>query len=345
MNEPVSMDDSIPHLRYLVIGRLSRNFTILPDEQVIEDSPGGSALYAAAGSAVWETGIGMVARVGSDYPVEWINKLDRYHIDYRGIRRMADPVDMREFVAYPDLETRRADNPVGHFARLNLPFPKSLLGYTPVSASNDSRTRPTPLTIRSSDFPSDYLDATAAHICPLDFLSHTLLPPTLRQGHINTITLDPGEGYMNPTYWDDLPVIMNGLTAFICNEEKLASMFQGKTYDAWEMAEELSSHGCEVIIIKRGQRGQLVYERSSRSRWIVPAYPAKVCCPIGAGDAFSGGFLAGFRSTYDPLQAALQGNISASLVIESIDPFYAFDSLPGLPQARLDSLRDMVRKA
>jgi sugar/nucleoside kinase (ribokinase family) len=339
------MEDSIPHLRYLIIGRLNRNYTLLPDGQVIEDSPGGSALFATAGAAVWETGIGIVARVGVDYPAEWIKSFERWRIDPRGIHRMAEALDMRDFTAYPDLENRRADNPVGHFARLNLPFPKSLLGYNPPLASADSRTRPTPLTIRSSDFPSDYLDATAAHICSLDFLSHTLLPPTLRQGHINTITLDPGDGYMNPTFWDDIPVIMNGLTAFICNEEKLGSLFQGRTIDAWEMADELSAYGCEVIIIKRGTRGQLVYERSSHSRWIVPAYPARVCCPIGAGDAFSGGFLTGFRATYDPLQAALQGNISASLVIESNDPYYAFDCLPGLAQARLDSLRDLVRKA
>ncbi len=301
------MDDSLPHLRYLVIGRLNRNYTVLPDGQVIEDSPGGSALHAAAGAAVWETSIGIVARVGSDYPEAWIDNLDRWHIDRRGVRRIAEPLDMREFSAYPDMENRRADNPVAHFARLNLPFPKSLLGYNPPAATTDSRTRPTMLTIRSSDFPSDYLDSTAAHICPLDFLSHTLLPPTLRQGHINTISLDPGEGYMNPTFWDDIPVMMNGLTAFICNEEKMNSLFQGKSVDPWEMAEELSSHGCEVIIIKRGARGQLVYERSSNSRWIVPAYPAKVRCPIGAGDSFSGGFLAGFRATYDPLQSALAG--------------------------------------
>ncbi len=284
------MDDSLPHLRYLVIGKLNRNYTVLPDGQVIEDSPGGSALYASAGAAVWETGIGIVARVGSDYPDEWISNLTRWNIDQRGVRRISEPLDMREFSAYSDLENRHTENPVSHFARLNLPFPKSLLGYTPAASSTDSRTRPNLLTIRGSDFPSDYLDATAAHICPMDFLSHTLLPPTLRQGHINTITLDPGEGYMNPTFWDDIPVMMNGLTAFICSEEKLGNLFQGKTFDAWEMADELSAQGCEVIIIKRSARGQLVYERSSHSRWIVPAYPAHVRCPNGAGDSFSGGF-------------------------------------------------------
>jgi sugar/nucleoside kinase (ribokinase family) len=67
--------------------------------------------------------------------------------------------------------------------------------------------------------------------------------------------------------------------------------------------------------------------------------------PTGAGDAFCGGFLAGFRSTYEPVDAALHGNISASLVIEGGGPFYALDALPGLAQARLEGLRGMARKA
>jgi sugar/nucleoside kinase (ribokinase family) len=110
------------------------------------------------------------------------------------------------------------------------------------------------------------------------------------------------------------------------------------------MADELAELGCEIIVIKRGGRGQLVYERSSHARWTIPAYPARVRCLNGAGDAFCGGFLAGFRTAYDPLQAALQGNISASLAIEGTDPFYALDCMPGLAQARLEALRDMIRR-
>ena len=60
----------------------------------------------------------------------------------------------------------------------------------------------------------------------------------------------------------------------------------------------------------------------------------RVVNPTGAGDAFCGGFLAGYRETYDPLEAALCGNISASLVVEGSGPFYALDVWPGLAEAR-----------
>ena len=60
----------------------------------------------------------------------------------------------------------------------------------------------------------------------------------------------------------------------------------------------------------------MVYDVKGKHKWEVPAYSARMTDPTGAGDSFCGGFLAGYKKTYDPLQAALYGNVSASLKIE-----------------------------
>jgi cytidine kinase len=336
---------ALPLLRFVIAGKLQRNYIITPQGKALLDIPGGSLLYAAAGLSIWETAIGLIGRAGEDYPQEWLASVGRYGIDVRGIHVLPEAVDVRYFLAHTDGDHSSTDNPVSHFARLGMPFPKTLLGYTPPSPQIDSRTRPGPLTIRQNSIPPDYLDATAAHLCPLDFLSHTLLPPVLRRGHINTITMDPGANYMNPTFWDDIPVLLNGLNAFLCSEEKLNNLFQGRSTDLWEMAETLAGYGCDMIVIKRGSSGQYLYDRTNHTRWIIPAYPVQVVDPTGAGDAFCGGFLAGYRSTYDPLQAALTGNVSAAMTIEGTHPFYALNAMPGLSKARLEALRETVRKA
>ncbi|HEC60679.1 MAG TPA: carbohydrate kinase family protein, partial [bacterium] len=156
--------------------------------------------------------------------------------------------------------------------------------------------------------------------------------------------LDPSSGYMNPTFWGDVPALITGLTAFIPAEEDLRFLFQGRSDDLWQMCEALAAYGCEIIVVKRGERGQLLYDAATRTRWEITAYAARVVDPGGAGDAFCGGFLAGYRRTYDPLQAVLHGNVSASLVVEGVGPFYALDALPGLAQARLDALQLSTRK-
>lgn len=336
--------ESTPLLRYLLFGQLTRD-TVLPvagKPQI--DIPGGSLYYAAAGLRLWSNSCGLVGRVGEDYPQEWLTLFDRYGLDRRGIRTLPEAVDVRTFSAYLDEHTCQHDNPVLHFARLGEPFPKSLLGYASPVFQLDSRTQPGKLSLRMNDIPQDYLDATAAHLCPMDFISHNFVPPTLRRGQITTITLDPGEGYMTPIFWDDIPALVKGLSAFICSEKKLASLFQGRSNDPWEMAETIASYGCEFVVIKRGARGQYLYDAIRRMGWQIPAYPAHIVDPTGAGDAFCGGFLTTLRETYDPIEAALRGSVSASLVMEGCGPFYALDTLPGLPQARLESLRGMVRR-
>ena len=330
--------------RFLVAGQLRRDFIIPPVGQPCLDIPGGDLLYAAAGLRIWEENIGLIARAGEDYPQVWLESLDRWGFDRRGIQILTETVDMRRFVAYTDGNSSISDNPVAQFAMRDLPFPKALLDYNPLPVQTISRIRMQLLTLRQTDVPTDYLEASAAHLCPLDYLSQNMLPSLLRQGHINTITLDPSPGYMAPAFWDDVPAIVTGTTAFLTSEEKLRNLFQGRSSNLWEMAETLVRYGCEVVVIKRGEAGQYLYDGSSHNRWMVPAYAAHLVDPTGAGDAFCGGFLAGFYHTYDPLQAVLHGNISASLVVEGSGPFYALDCMPGLADARLLALKDMVRK-
>lgn len=337
---------SHPAPRFLVAGKLTRDYIVFPSQDPLLDIPGGNALYAAVGVGIWEPNPppALIARVGEDYPQGWLDDFERCGLDVRGVRLLPEALDLRTFTAFVDRSSRFGDDPVAHFARLGLPFPKALLGYRPPSFSVDSRTRLLPVSLRQADLPPDFMEAVAIHLCPLDYLTHSLLPAMLRQEEFTTITLDPSPGYMNPTYWNEVPALLTGLTAFLPSEEELRSLFQGRSTDLWEMAEALTTYGCEIIVVKCGERGQIVYDSASRSRWEVPPYPARLVNPIGAGDAFCGGFLAGYRHAYDPLEATLYGNIAASLVVEGHKPTYALDTLPGLPAARLEALRQSVRK-
>jgi len=327
-------------------GKLQRDYYITAEDKIVIDVLGGNLSYAAVGFKIWEDTPppGLVSRVGEDYPSVWISDLERRGFDVRGINVLSESVDVRNFYVYTDKATRITSDPVPHFARLGEQFPKALLGYRDTSNALDSKTKLSPISLRQADIPDIYMNATAAHLCPVDYLTHSLLPATFRQAGFTTVTLDPAPGYMNPTFFNDVPAIVTGLTAFLPAEEELRSLFQGRSSDLWEMAAALGAYGCEFIIIKRGERGQLIYDAVGNKRWEIPAYPTRLVNPTGVGDAFCGGFLAGYRRTYDPVQAALCGNISAAIVAEGYGPFFALDVLPGLPQARLESLRQSVRK-
>ena len=333
-------------IRYVIAGQLKRDFGLIPNGKVLVDVQGGNLGYAATGFGVWEPTnlIGLVARVGEDYPREWLSDIRKRGYDIQGIRILPEAIDLRSFYVYTDLYTRLNEDPAAHFTHLQQPFPKALLNYQRPSTSYDSRSHLNPTSIRQTDLPADYLDATAAHLCPIDYLTHMLLPAVLRQNGFTIVTLDPSAGTMTPTFWDDIPALVTGLTAFIPNEEEMRRLFHGRSTDLWQMMETIADYGCEIVIVKRGERGQFLYDRASKVKWEIPAYPARVVDPTGAGDSYCGGFLSGYRQTYEPLQAALYGSISASLTIEGSGVFYALDALPGLAQWRLEALREGIRK-
>jgi sugar/nucleoside kinase (ribokinase family) len=147
-----------------------------------------------------------------------------------------------------------------------------------------------------------------------------------------------------PAFLQDLRALLGSVTAFLPSEEELRALFWGQTYDLWEMILAVGSYGCEFVVVKRGAAGQAVYDVKGRHRWEIPAYPARPADPTGVGDAFAGGFLAGYKKTYDPLQATLHGNVSASLKIEGSGAFYPLSVLEGLAEARLGMLSDLVRE-
>ncbi|MDT8897324.1 carbohydrate kinase family protein [Thermanaerothrix sp. 4228-RoL] len=329
------------YLRYVIAGRLQRDFILPLEGKPALDVPGGSALYAAVGVLIWDKDIGLISRVGEDYPQEWLDEFTERGLDVQGVRILPQALDLRRVICSAD-ESEGVSNPMRWFAQRGIPIPKALLGYTPSTEGHNHHEEPTPLTLRLNDIPQSYLEATAAHLAPMDYLSHSLLPSALRKGNITTITLDPGSAYMHPALWERIPSLIRDLTAFLVAEDDLRRLFQGRSTDLWEMAEGIAAYGCDFVVVKRGEVGQYLYDRVSQKRWTIPAYPARVVDPTGAGDAFCGGFLAGYRQTYDPLEAVLFGNISASLVIEGSGPFYALDALPGLARARLDVLRDAV---
>lgn len=331
--------------QYLVFGQLRRDFLITPERKVLADQPGGNLLYAVEGAGLWlDEGekVGLVARVGEDYPRNWLDLIAARGYLVDGVKILEHEIDLRNFLAYTDLRSFYTDDPVGHFGRLGLTMPRSLLGYKPAAPVKNLR-EVIPTSIRKNDIPSNFQHAKAAHLCALDYLTHSLIPAELRRNGAKIVSLDPGP-YMQKENWEEVKSMAIGLTAFLPSEEELQTLFFNRTSDVREMVEEIGSWGVEIVVVKRGWQGQTVYHSAVKRSFEVPAYPSKMVDPTGAGDVFAGGFLVGLAKTGSPVQAALYGNVAASFAVEGSGAFYTQDALPGLQQARLESLRNSVRE-
>lgn len=331
---------------FAIAGKLTREYLLPPIGAPIVDEPGGSLLYAAGGLAVWDKNMALIARINESIPPDWLDALQMRGLDVRGVRSLpeAQGADLRSFMAYIDMNERTTSSPVSQFARRGVTFPKSLLGYQPRDDSNRNPREVDPLSPSALDVPKDYRDVSGVHLCPFDFTSQGQLVSLFKGGSTQTVSLDPAPSYMKPTFWRDLRLVLHGVNIFLPSEEELRSLFWGESNDLWSMAQRICEYGPEIVVIKRGSLGQLVYDAAAKRRYEVPAYTARLADPTGAGDAFCGGFLAGFQRTNDPLMATLYGNVSASLKVEGTGPFYPLEVMPGLAEARLHALTEQARE-
>lgn len=329
---------------YILAGKLQRDVILPAFDKPLIDVPGGDILYAATGLLKWDKKAGLLARAGEDYPHEWLNKFKQIGLDTRGIQILPEQMDLRNFLSYDEQFVCQQNNPVAHFARLGLPFPKMLLGYQPPGGTGKEMEKVAVSSPRPSEIPKEYLEARRLHLCELEYATVSRLISTFRESQVTTLTLDPQAGWMQPSNWSNVSLILNGLTAFLPSEQELRSLFWGKTTDLVEMAQAIADHNCQLVVVKCGSQGQILYDGSSHKCWQIPAYPVRMMDPTGAGASFCGGFLAGLKLSDDPVQAVLHGNISASLTIEGSGAFHILESHIGLAKARLNSLQENIRE-
>ncbi len=98
------------------------------------------------------------------------------------------------------------------------------------------------------------------------------------------------------------------------NEHELCSMFET---DDFEKAVKLISPMCEITTVTRGSKGSIVIHGGDVIS--VDAHPVdRVVDTTGAGDAYAGGFLAGFTSGATLERCAVLGNLAAAEVISRL---------------------------
>lgn len=328
----------------LLLGRLQRDTIITADGQVHDDQLGGNLVYATAAARLAGVEAGLVTRVGSDFPVEWLQDVTEKGFDTRGFHTLEQTLDLRRFIAYGDLYTAQREHPVRQFGKLGLPFPKGLLDYAGDANKPDSKRERTPATLRAEDIPAAYHGAAVAHLCPMDYLSHALMPVALRDAGVKRVTLDANRSYMHPAFWDGMPELVNGLIVFHVEENLLRLLFTKRTEDMWAMVETIASFNCDCIVVRNPARGYWLYETATRTRLHLPPYPARVYDITDSGSTFCAAFAAVLARGGDLSGALLIGAAISSLAVEGSGGLYLMDTLPGLAASRAEILAQALRE-
>jgi len=318
----------------LVVGGLSIDHVTTPDGVAHLGLCGGNAIYAAVGARLWVDDVAVVGAAGVDYPSGWIDELATHGIDMTGVLRVGEPHPLVFSVRYLADGERVPFVPLNALEEAGGPIPDRLRSRGDASLElvnvDSIRVRPTqvPDHLRSPD-------ALLVVPGPRDWQPEWV---SAFRARTKIVLLDPEEEGPSELTREDLAVAFSEVDVALPSLRQLGGLGCPGPREA---AAAIADFGPRVAVIKLGARGSFVYEAARGRESIVPAYPANVVDPTGAGDAYCGGFMAGLHLSNDPATAAQFGAVSASFAIES------HGALAGLRARRSDAMRrlDWMRLA
>ena len=267
-------------LDLVVIGHVSIDHIRFPGRKEILH-PGGAAAAVATSAALSGAKVGLVTKVGKDFPEEWLKKLGEI-LDIRGVR-ILEGRTIHIYIIYHEDGAVDAPVDMGVAQRMG-----------------------------EIEIPEEYMSAKIFHIAPIPPEEQLKLIKRLKD---KRISLD-----FNPTYMKDyetktglLKKIVGGAEIIFPNEREAKVIT--KTDNIWEAAKLLHEWGAKIVVVTRGEKGVLIYDGEKFAEF--QALPIdKIVDPTGAGDAFAGGFLA-YYSKGKPLEECVaQGLFRAREVLK-----------------------------
>jgi adenosine kinase len=113
---------------------------------------------------------------------------------------------------------------------------------------------------------------------------------------------------------DQLKEGLDGALALFVNHYEFC-MIQEKTGIPLEQLKKMT----RFIVVTKGEEGALIF--SGEQTYTIPAVPpSRIVDPTGVGDAFRGGFLAGFARGWDVTLCAQMGAVAATFCLEQEGP-------------------------
>jgi len=303
--------------RQVVIGSFTLDDTVLPSNEVRRRVNGGNALYAVIGSRVWSRRVGVVTRVGNQFPSEDLEAISDHHIDTTGIRRK-DAQDIRLWILYEEGMDRQ-------------------IIYQLKSGSIKD------LSPQPADWPESYQDVRYVHLCGIPFKAQMQWINKLKPLGIEfTLDLLPMPQLRSAKGLELLKSgnLLREISVFLPSLEEVVEVWGGQPL--LPLMYKLAEYGPKVVAVKLGSLGSLVLDAEKNSAYLVPAMSVETIDTTGAGDAYCGGFLAGMDQTGDPLEAALRATISASFIIQDFGAVHGLNAQPSEARNRLEILRGQV---
>lgn len=251
---------------------------------------GGGGPQTAFGMRLWTGGVGLAARVGADLDAAAWDWLTTAGLDTTGVVT----------TEWPTLRATQRLDAAGRRAHEWL-VPGPAIGAQ--------------LARSVAALPPSYRAARGFHLGlhpeepDLQFLADLRALGAV-------VSVEPFRRAERPLTLDELRALVGAADIFSPNLEGAMSLVGAGAPLA--VARRLGEAGAAVVALRLGEGGSLVYVTATGAALHIPAVPVSVVQPVGAGNAYCGGFLTGWVETGDARAAGLRGAVAASFLLEQV---------------------------
>ncbi|GBU11368.1 fructokinase [Erysipelotrichaceae bacterium] len=296
-------------IKIVVAGNFTIDDMVLPDGRTSMNVAGGDVLYGALGARFWVDGIGMLSRAGEQFSQQNLDACVLAGLDISGVSIHSGD-DVRNWIIYEN-DGRR-----------------NFIYRTDPQRFHD-------LSPEACDVPEAYKQASCIFLAAMPINNQLALAKVFKAAGV-TVLFDPHEEDAS----DNKSLVYDTLKytdIFMPSEEEAYRLHHSRDYK--EIAKHFAQHGPETVIIKLGSKGCLVYQKSLDCYTTLPCFDTQAIDVTGAGDAFGGGFTAGFALTNNVVTSAMYGTVSASFAIEDFGSIQLSSKNKSDAVARLDEYK------
>jgi adenosine kinase len=243
---------------------------------------GGTAANIAHHAAGLGVPVRLWSLVGDDFPASWRSALASAGVDASWLESVPGKATPACFVL-TDLIDRQA--------------------YCMDEGAMAAMTEhPPPATLVDGIAPGGWL-----HLATGDPLVYAIAADAARSRGLQ-VALDPGQEMRWRYDRRSFEGLLDLSAAFFVNEEELRVACDFLSYGA---PEQFLDH-VDTVVVTRGAKGASLYRRKAKAVHL-PAFPAKVLDPTGAGDALRSGWYAALHAGH-PMETALRWGLAAAAI-------------------------------
>jgi sugar/nucleoside kinase (ribokinase family) len=273
----------------VVISNIIIDDIVLPDGARRASVLGGAATYSAIGAASWWPQVAIVAGVGGDLNELAGGRLARLGLRDEGLL-VRDPHTIRNHLVYL-ADGERTETPmlgIEHFDKM--------------------QTTP-------DDVPDSLLPAAGTYFFR-DVSPNFWRSAARRRAQLGTTLWEWQAGAATPADWPSVRSLLRTVDMFSLTLSEAFDLLG--TQEPQDIVSRLLIAGANIVVLRMGAAGALIADRRHRLRLHPPA--SRVVDVTGAGNAFCGGFLAGWCGKQDLEWAARTAAAAAAHTMMDYGP-------------------------